>query len=99
AQRDRAARRGDIDLAAGDGLAEGDRHFDEQVLALPLEDGMRLHANGQQHVARWAATAARLALAAEPYLFAVFDAGGNLDREVLGLVSALQRHLSLAAGH
>ena len=70
-----------LDLAAEHRLVEGDRHLDDDVVALALEHGMRLDPDLDQRVAGLALADAGIALALEPQHLAVGDACGNGDVE------------------
>ena len=75
-QRLRAVERGDVDLGAEDGLADGDGDLDGEVAAVAGEVRVGLDVDLDGQVAGRRALLAGLALAAEPELGARLDPGG-----------------------
>src|SRR5690606_16012622 len=77
----RAVERGHLERAAEGCRRHRDRHLAEQVVAVALEQFLRLVRQEDVEVAGRAAAIAGLALAGEPDAGAVLDAGRDVDRE------------------
>src|SRR3990172_1309823 len=80
-----AVQRGHLRLAAQGGLRQVQLQIVDQVVLVALELRVRPHGDADVEVAGPAAVGADVALAGEPHLRAVADAGGDLDQELAGL--------------
>src|SRR3954471_17631037 len=85
----------DLDLGALQGLGDRERHLDLDVVALAGEDRRAVDVHDDEQVARWAAVRPWLALAGEPDLAALLDAGGDVRPVALG---GAQPALAVAGG-
>src|SRR5262249_9468128 len=98
--------RGDSELVAQGGLGDVHGHFQQQVVALALEEAVRLNVQHHVQVACHAAAWCRLALTRQPNLKAFVGAGRDLNRHgllgahhaaTLTLVARVSHDLALAA--
>ena len=87
-----------LQLATERGVDEVDRHLAVQVLAVALEDMVRLDVHLDVEIPRRAAVEPRLALAVQANAIAGVDARGNLHRQGAGLAHAALA-VALVAGH
>ena len=69
-----------LDVGAERGLRQAHRHLAVQVIAIALEDGMRLQPHLHVEIARRPAAGAGFALAREPDLVALVHARRHLHR-------------------
>src|SRR4029450_13430375 len=76
--RDRPVQRRDADIRPQGGLGVGDRQLERQIVTGPPEEGVLLHADPHEQVARLPTRRARLSPAREPDPGTVLDAGGGL---------------------
>ena len=83
-----AAERRHLDRAAERRARHADRHRAMEIVAISLEDVVRLHADLDVEIAVRAAVRPRLAVAARADPHALVDAGRNLDLERLVLLEA-----------
>lgn len=96
------------DLAAENGLVDGDRESQENVVALAMKNQMGPDDNGDERITCCTATNAGRALAAQPQRLSVFGAPRDLDRKALAIgqgdaslgasCSIQKRHLERIAG-
>src|SRR5574342_1386576 len=78
---DHAVFSGYVYLRAQSRLRHGNRYLAVEVVALPLEEGVRTDTRDDVQVTRWPAAYARPALAREAHLGAVVHPGRYLDRQ------------------
>lgn len=73
---------GDFDFGSQSCLAVGHRQLQQQVIAVAVEQAVRLDGHKQMAIARRSAIRTRFTLASETDAHAVVDAGGNINRSL-----------------